>query len=139
MNEAGFKRKIKKNCTELIIRNIESPTTMSGLSDCTYSGRNIRGWYEAKLLKSFPKRPTTPVRIPHFTNEQRAFIYIEGRQAGYSFLVVQVAKDVFIFDHHKQKKVGFMTKEDMIKNAHRYYKGKVDWKDFTDALCERVK
>lgn len=65
-----------------------------------YRGRCY--WVELKQLREgFPVRPTTSVRITHFTGEQRGWIKEWGTHAGVPvFLLVQVVGEgYYLFDH----------------------------------------
>lgn len=139
MNEAGFSRKIIKNCTSLILTRIENSTGESGIPDVIGDGDMVRFWMELKFCKKYPVRPTTPVRFPHFSDHQKNFLYIHGKKAGYCWLSIQVEKDIYIFDWRKQRQVGELTKSELIDTSFRYYPKRCDWIDFQKALCTRVK
>lgn len=73
---------------------IESTLTDSGIPDVNYS----EGWMELKYAERWPPRGG-PLRIEHFTQQQRTWL-IERRQAGgRAFLLLKVGtKEWLLFD-----------------------------------------
>lgn len=69
-----------------------------GISDVSYVDGGTSGWIELKYLKAFPKRATTVVKLPHYTPEQRLFLRRKGRNGGNAWLLVQVDREMFLFD-----------------------------------------
>lgn len=49
-----------------------------------------RGWIELKYLAEWPKLPETPVRIDHFTNQQRNFLRRRWNAGGGAWLLMRV-------------------------------------------------
>lgn len=54
------------------------------------------GWIESKVLPAFPKRPTTAVRLEHWTTGQRYFMQRLQPTAAGGWLVCQVGDEVFV-------------------------------------------
>lgn len=48
------------------------------------------GWLELKYLPEWPKLPETPVRIDHFTNQQRNFLRRRWKAGGGAWLLLRV-------------------------------------------------
>lgn len=65
---------------------IESRTTGSGIPDVNYN----HGWIELKYLEGWPVRPNTPVRIDHYTKEQRAWAVQRTLAGGQVFFLLKV-------------------------------------------------
>jgi len=59
------------------------------------------GWIESKVLPAFPKRPTTAVRLEHWTTGQRYFMQRLRPTAAKGWLVCRVADEVFVFNGAK--------------------------------------
>ena len=55
------------------------------------------GWMELKHKRTWPVRPTTPLRIAHFTHKQRMWHLKHARLGGVSWLILQIGKEWFIF------------------------------------------
>ena len=60
--------------------------------------RGLRGWVELKVLPAFPRRATTPVRLPHWTSGQRYWANRHSLHGGQCWLVVQVQEEVYVFN-----------------------------------------
>lgn len=69
---------------------IESPMT-SGIPDVNYS----QGWIELKYTDRWPPRGG-PLRIDHFTKEQRAFLVKRRKAGGRAFLLLKVGKNEWL-------------------------------------------
>jgi hypothetical protein len=51
-------------------------------------------WMELKCLRAWPVRPTTKVRIPHFTPQQRVWLYRRWKYApGTTHLLLEIRED----------------------------------------------
>lgn len=62
-----------------------------GIADVSYvSQGGHHGWIELKYLREYPKRAGTPVRIDHFTSDQRYWLKRKGAAGGYTWLLLQV-------------------------------------------------
>jgi hypothetical protein len=59
----------------------------------------LHGWIELKECDDWPKRPTTPLRLPHFTKHQRAWIKRHSHRGGTVFVLLKVGKkEWFLID-----------------------------------------
>lgn len=85
-----------------------------GTPDIEYIG----GWIEDKQLKAWPSRADTPVRVPHYTTQQRAWHSCRRRAGGRVHVVIEVARDVFVFDAADAASgLGHWTREQMERRA----------------------
>jgi hypothetical protein len=85
-----------------------------GTPDIEYVG----GWIESKMLKAWPKRAATPVRVPHYVPEQRAWHVKRRTAGGRVHVVIQIASDVLVFDGKVAAQgLGFWTREEMNRHA----------------------
>lgn len=73
-------------------QRIESHQTGSGIPDVNYS----LGWIELKYLPRWPVRPSTPVRIDHFTDEQRIWLTRRVNSGGRAFLLLKVGNNEWL-------------------------------------------
>lgn len=87
-------------------------------------------WIELKALKAWPKKGG-PLRIPHFTDEQKNWARRRMAAGGEVFLLVKVRSEWFIFDGDAYQDVGNMTREEMIEAARFYF----PVKPTSDQLC----
>lgn len=85
-----------------------------GTPDIEYIG----GWIESKMLKAWPKRADTIVRLGHYRPDQRGWHVRRRKAGGRVHVVLQIANDVLVFDAlDAAKGLGFWTREQMNKMA----------------------
>ena len=92
----------------------------NGASPGTPDVNYIDGWIEVKLVDDWPKRAATPVRIKHFTPEQRATLLQRCLRGGRAFLLVYRPdnNEVYIFDGmYAAHAVGNVTELELRKHA----------------------
>ena len=101
----------------------------------------IHGWFEYKHVKEWPKRGG-PLRIPHFTAQQRVWLrrrwraHGEGDSGHGAWLLMQVDKDVLLFDGESAAKfVGVANKRDLFEAATAVWEGRFPT---AEELCEAV-
>ncbi len=87
-------------------------------------------WVELKIANSWPKRGG-PLRLPHFTTEQKNWAARRTAAGGQVFLVLKVRSEWFIFDSDSYDRVGQMTREEMMEAARFYF----PVKPTSDELC----
>jgi len=86
----------------------------------------VFGWFEYKYVPAWPKRVRTPLRIDHFTPQQRVWLrrrWIADGGFG-AWLLMQVDKDVLLFEGESAAVfVGVSTKEELFKEAKQVWEG----------------
>ena len=60
-----------------------------GTPDVNY----IEGWIELKVMPDWPKRPSTPLRIDHYTTHQRAWAKQRHSLGGVVWFLLKVAEE----------------------------------------------
>lgn len=65
-----------------------------GVPDVNYKD----GWIELKYAASWPRRDKTPLRLPHFTPQQRVWLRRRWRLGGRAFLLLRVVDEFMLFD-----------------------------------------
>lgn len=70
-----------------------------GTPDVFYSANGHLGCVELKHLHEYPKRASTPLRFKHFTTDQVGCIEGFGKGNRFSFVLVQVMTDHYLFEH----------------------------------------
>lgn len=85
-----------------------------GTPDIAYVG----GWIEDKYLPAWPKGETTPVRVPHYKPDQRAW-HVRHRVAGGNVhVVIEIAGESMVYDAALAAQfLGFWTRREMYANA----------------------
>lgn len=130
MSEAAFRREFNQVIAPLdpvSVENLLTGKTGIGTPDVNHT----YGWVELKWLRSYPKRETTPVRIDHYTDEQRSWLLRRYMADGGAWLVLKIRTDWYLFNALQAQKVGFLTKSEMQETADCYF----DKKPSSSALC----
>lgn len=113
-------------------------SSSAGIADVSYvSKEGQHGWIELKKLDAWPVYETTPLRIDHYSDFQRIFLKRKGRRGGYCWILVQVARDYFLLDWLVAQDLGRMCRAEIEEKAAGFWKGRMDWKQLGDLLCER--
>lgn len=74
-SESGFWSVVRQRLSPYgRLQRIESHLTAQGIPDVVYSLLGHSGWLELKHLAAWPKRPTTPLHVPHLKLEQVLFL-----------------------------------------------------------------
>lgn len=71
---------------------VENPV-WPGTPDVNY----IHGWIELKFAEKWPVRPTTPLRLDHFTPQQRVWLTRRVRSGGLALLLLHIADEWLLF------------------------------------------
>lgn len=88
---------------------------------------HLHGWIELKQIEDWPKRPSTMVRIDHYTPEQRLFLRRWWEAGGLCHLLLRVeaTDEWLLFEGHKADLIGACTQEELMANYISYYVGGV--------------
>lgn len=109
MKESTLARKVRKLLRPLDAMRVENPC-LPGTPDIEFIG----GWVELKKLDAWPKRPTTPIRLPHFTPQQRLWLTRRMEKGGLSLLLLQVGRDyLLLFGDQAATLIGEATESDL--------------------------
>ena len=111
-----MRRRLVKALKSLDAVPIEN-SVAKGTPDVNY----LFGWIELKWLRAWPLRPTTPVRIDHFTKEQRLWLRRREFRGGNAFLLLQCRKEWLLLSGTVAAEVvGHSTKEELIAHSILY-------------------
>lgn len=106
-----------------------------GIPDVSFGSRGTHGWIELKFLKDWPKRANTIVKLGHFSLEQKNFLVLRGMQAGHCFMLLRVGRaEWLLYDHTQVKRIGFLTRFEMLGLANRYWAVKPTAEEFLHAI-----
>ena len=61
-------------------------------------GERIEGWLELKWIRNWPAREETPLRVDHFTPQQRIWLRRRWIRGGVALLLIQVGREWLLFD-----------------------------------------
>ena len=95
----------------------------------------IHGWIELKHKDAWPKRPGTPLRLPHFTPQQRTWLFRRVLSGGRAFLLLKVANDWLLFDGAVASRIlGGKTKDELIAFSLAYWPNSLLEEEFRTCL-----
>ena len=104
-----------------------------GTPDVNYTG----GWIELKHENEWPKRVDTPLRVPHFTPQQRVWLIRRYLKGGRAFMLLRVKHDWLLFDGVTAAKiVGHLSKQELIMHALMYCPGGIDRQELQRCLTK---
>lgn len=78
------------------------------------------GWMELKYEPHWPAKDKTPLKINHFTPEQRLFLTIHGRIGANIWLFLQVNQDYFLLSWDVAIKIGELTRSNLIQEGYHW-------------------
>ena len=67
------------------------------------------GWVELKYTSEYPKRDSTPIRLEHFTLEQKDWLRSRGALGCQCCVLWQINKDYYVFSWRHVYSLGSMT------------------------------
>ena len=113
MRESDIRKKLVDALRPLDAQAVENPIN-PGTPDIEFIG----GWIEIKYIREWPAKDTTPVRIPHFTKQQRIWIANRRRLGGLVLIVLRVCDDWFLFDN-SHLDIDELTREQMLSSCYQ--------------------
>ena len=112
----------------------EDKLSTGGIPDVSYS-TNHHGWIELKFVAEPPKRASTPLRIPHYTAEQRNWLERHGKRTGRCYLFVQVGPEYLLFDWAGAQQVGRVPMDELRGLAVARWVNRVDFHGLRQILA----
>ena len=117
---------------------VENPAN-PGTPDVSY----VDGWIELKQIDSWPASEATPVRISHYTPQQRIRARKRWKKGGNVFWMLQVRNDWLLLDGDVAAEL-YDEERDNPTRAELYSKARVTWtgqnsvrKELRHYLCRR--
>lgn len=130
------KRVLTKAAADLLyLRRVENPLN-DGHPDVEYLYQGAAGVIELKQREAWPKRPTTKVRLPHYTSAQREELRARYMAGGHAFVLLQVAEEYILVRMPKALLVGLVTREDLYRLAVRRWSGQIDGCELLEELTK---
>lgn len=120
MSESDFRGTFCKLAAPLDpvpIENLLTGETGVGMPDVEFIG----GWAELKWKSEWPKRPRTPLRLDHYTQDQRDWLMRRWERGERTFLVLQIGQEWFFFSAPAAQRVGYLTRQELRDNATVYF------------------
>lgn len=140
--EALFWQAIKRGMSSLWVASRHEDAAGIGVPDVSFAINGVDGWIELKTLPAWPIRPTTRVRLPHFTKVQRAWLMRRGRAgAGRVFMFLKVGREKpdFLLLHWKAITLDDKrTRAELERDALLVFSDRVDWVKFAIAISPPI-
>jgi hypothetical protein len=115
-SESKDRKDVVKALKSLHAFAVENPVH-PGTPDIAFIG----GWIELKKLDAWPVRPTTKVRLDHYTLQQRAWARVHHHRGGKSFWLLRVQKEwLLLHGAVAAEAVGTLTREELKGRAILY-------------------
>lgn len=92
-------------------------TSEKGMPDV----EGIGFWAELKYKGQWPVRHATPLRLGHYTSEQKSWLLRRATRGEQTWLVLQVRKEWFFFDAWAAQQVGNLCHQELIDCATHYF------------------
>lgn len=128
--EATFRSEFNALIRPLRPVSVENMLTTPGLPDVCH----IFGWAEIKISSKWPVKDTTPLRIDHYTDQQRKWAQNWVEAGGSYRLVCKVAGEWFVFKVPDSLEVGKLTRAEMVTRATFHSKFKPSRAELIQAL-----
>jgi hypothetical protein len=130
-SEGKDRKDVVKALKSLHAFPVENPV-YPGTPDISFIG----GWIEMKKLDAWPVRPTTKVRLDHYTLQQRAWARIHHHRGGQSYWLLRVQREwLLLHGAVAAEVVGTLTKEELKGRAILYMSEGFDG----DRLLKQIK
>ena len=91
MLEKNMRKKVVK-----LLKGLDAVSIENGVGAGTPDVNFVGGWLELKSVDKYPPRGG-PVRLPHFTPAQKAWIVQRANAGGYVGVLLKVEKDLYLF------------------------------------------
>lgn len=134
MSEASMRTKVTGALRRLDAVAVEN-RVMSGTPDVNFIG----GWLELKWVRAWPVKPETPLLIPHYTIEQKAWGIRRMMRGGYCGLLLQVRAQWLLFDAVTAAAcVGKSNREVLTNQAQHVWMKGLDKKELLIAIWQNL-
>lgn len=110
---------------------VENPAE-PGTPDVNY----VEGWIELKFKEEWPKRPSTPLRVPHFTAQQRVWLVRRVLSGGKAFVLLKVGRSEWLLFRGDvaAKVLGHSTREELIAFSLAFWPNSLPEEEFRECL-----
>ena len=117
MSEATQWKTVKAQLAAVDPRRVDN-SAGPGTPDVNFGGwldgQRVEGWVELKWVREGPANPETPLRVDHFTPQQRIWLRRRWKRGGVALLLLQVGRAWFMLDGATAAKhLGNVSLEDL--------------------------
>lgn len=104
------------------LRKLDAIAVENGVLPGTPDVEFIGGWLELKSAERWPTKADTPLHVPHFTKEQRAWLRRRCRRGGNAWLLLRVRTEWLLFPGDVAADIlGTATKAELLTAARRHW------------------
>ncbi len=68
-----------------------------GVPDLNAAKGCVELWVEFKIVEEWPKKEKTPIKIQHFTPQQKAWLKLRIPHNPYCYIIIQIEDEHFVF------------------------------------------
>lgn len=128
----------KRICSILRRHKLDPHAIENGTELGTPDVECIAAWIELKAVDGWPKRPGTPLRVPHFTREQRVWLTRRCFRGGRALVLMRVgAREHLLFRGDVAAKfLGHATRERLVEVALAHWPDGLIEEEFIRCVCE---
>jgi len=106
----------------------------TGMPDVNYAD----GWLELKSVARWPTRPSSPLRVPHFTQEQRLWIRRRQEAGGRVHVLLKVEREWLLFDGiFAADHLGYSTYDKLVWKAKAFWERAPSPESLQRNLCSK--
>ena len=118
-----------------VLTRIEN-SFFKGIPDVNYLINGCEGWIELKYREKFPVRTKTPIKLNHFTKEQKLWHKIRVENGGRTFMFLKIDKTYYLFKGDNIQLVGSLNRKEMENKCCKTWEKKINFKEFIKELCK---
>lgn len=118
------------------LRSLDAVSVENRVGPGTPDVNFVEGWVELKWLRSWPKRPETPVALDHpLEVEQRAWIRRRRKRGGNVWVLLQCGREWLLFDGLVAADfLGTSTRAELYRHAKKWWAKGLDRRELIEAL-----
>jgi hypothetical protein len=119
------------------LRPLHAVSVENGVGPGTPDVNFVGGWLELKSVDKWPAHEDTPLRVDHFTQQQKVWLIKRIKAGGVALLLLKVDNDWLLFDGHVAAHIiGRRPKESLMDLALTKWLDGLDEKDFRQFIVE---
>jgi hypothetical protein len=130
----GVRKKAKELGHKVAWTRLEC--SLAGIPDVVFSIDGNHHFIELKCVANFPKREATPIRLPHFTADQKWWLKQHGEAGEYCWVFLKVQKEYFLYHWNNLDGLGDWNKKELFMNCDFYAKGRMDYEGFIKEITD---
>ena len=125
MTEADLFKKLKRATPDFHWQRHEDKL-VSGIPDCSFGAHGKGGWVELKAYDCWPRKDSDPLSFHNLKPGQRNWAVARGKAQGSVWFLVAVGKDWFLISWRYARRLGSMTRSELLKASDIQGSGSID-------------